>query len=164
MSVKKKNRHVSKSECLGKSRELIHYILILTRPRQFNEDGQQIQKPGLLGEGQPLQAFGYDMLTCGKRIHAACYDACRIYLKDAETLRARTELHQRAIDYCKSIMRMIDLCIFQYARNDKKKLRSFEHLARLVKLQLDSLYDRINRDKLIFEDKYKTPRRLHRGR
>lgn len=164
MSVKKKDRHVSKSESLGKSRELVNYILVLTRPREFDEDGKQIQKPGLLGEGQPLQAFGYDILTCGKRIHAACYDACGIYLKDAETLHSRTELHKRAIEYCKSLMRMIDLCIFQYARNNKKKRRSFEHLARLVKSQMDSLYDRMNRDKLIFEDKYKTPKIKRRGR
>ena len=109
MSVKKKDRHVSKRECLGKSRELMNYILVLTRPREFDKDGKQIQKPGLLGEGQPLQAFGYDILTCGKRIHAACYDACEIYLKDEESLEARTKLHKQAIKYCDSLFRIIIL-------------------------------------------------------
>ena len=40
MSVKKKDRHVSKCECLGKSRELMNYILVLTRPREFDKDGK----------------------------------------------------------------------------------------------------------------------------
>jgi len=40
MSVKKKDRHVSKRECLGKSRELMNYILVLTRPREFDKDGK----------------------------------------------------------------------------------------------------------------------------
>lgn len=164
MSVKKKDRHVSKRECLGKSRELMHYILTITRPREFDQDGKQVHKPGLLGEGQPLQAFGYDILTCGKRIHAACYDACEIYLQDEESLKARTQLHKQAIKYCDSLFRMIDLCIFQYAKNNKKKQRSFEHLARLVKAQKDSLYDRINRDKLIYEQKYQYPTIKRRGR
>ena len=164
MSVKKKDRHVSKRECLGKSRELMNYILVLTRPREFDKDGKQIQKPGLLGEGQPLQAFGYDILTCGKRIHAASYDACEIYLKDEESLEARTKLHKQAIKYCDSLFRIIDLCIFQYAKNNKKKRRSFECLARLVKAQKESLQDRLNRDKLIYEQKYEYPRLRRRGR
>lgn len=164
MSVKKKDRHVSKRECLGKSRELMNYILVLTRPREFDKDGKQIQKPGLLGEGQPLQAFGYDILTCGKRIHAACYDACEIYLKDEESLQARNELHRHAIKYCDSLFRLIDLCIFQYAKNNKKKRRSFECLARLVKAQKESLLDRLNRDRLIYEQQYKCPPMRRRGR
>ena len=164
MSVKKKDRHVSKRECLGKSRELMNYILILTRPREFDKDGKQIQKPGLLGEGQPLQAFGIDILTCGKRIHATCYDACEINLKDKQSLDDRTQLHRQAIRYCDSLFRIIDLCIFQYAKNNKKKRRSFEHLARLVKIQKDSLLDRINRDKLIYEQNYQRPIMKRRGR
>ena len=142
----------------------MNYILILTRPREFDKDGKQIQKPGLLGEGQPLQAFGYDILTCGKRIHAACYDACQIYLKDKETLQARTDLHKLAIIYCDRLFRMIDLCIFQYAKNNKKKRRSFECLARLVKAQKESLLDRLNRDKLIYEQRYQAPKMRRRGR
>lgn len=164
MSVKKKDRHVSKRECLGKSRELMNYILVLTRPREFDKDGKQIQKPGLLGEGQPLQAFGYDILTCGKRIHAACYDACEIYLKDEDSLQARNELHRHAIKYCDSLFRLIDLCIFQYAKTNKKKRRSFECLARLVKAQKESLLDRLNRDRLIYEQQYKRPPIKRRGR
>lgn len=164
MSVKKKDRHISKRECLSKSRELMNYILVITRPREFDQDGKQVHKPGLLGEGQPLQAFGYDILTCGKRIHAACYDACEIYLKDKESLDTRTQLHRQAIKYCDSLFRMIDLCIYQYAKNNKKKRRSFEHLARLVKAQKDSLFDRINRDKLIYEQEYQRPVMKRRGR
>lgn len=164
MSVKRKDRHVSKSESLGKSRELMNYILVLTRPREYNEDGKQIQKAGLLGEGQPLQAFGYDFIKCGKRIHAACYDACGIYLKDKDSLDRRTQLHSQAIELCKSMLRMIDLCIYQYAKSNTRKRKSFEYLARLVKAQKDSLHDRVNRDKLIYEDKYSAPKIKRRGR
>lgn len=80
MSVKTKDRHKSKRECLQKSRELVNYILVLTRPREFDEFGKQVKKPGLLGEGQPFQAFGLDIIKCGKGIHAACYQASEIYL------------------------------------------------------------------------------------
>lgn len=51
MSVKVKDRHLSKQDCLYKARELVGYILVLTRPREFDKDGKQICKPGLLGEG-----------------------------------------------------------------------------------------------------------------
>lgn len=164
MSVKKKDRHVSSREALGKSRELVNYLLILTRPREFNKDGKQIQRPGLLGEGQPLQAFGLDLLRCGKSIHAACYEASEIYLKDKESLKARNEYHRQAIKYCDSIFRQIDLCIYQYARNNKKKMRSFKHLAILTKNVKSSIQDRINRDKLIFEHEYTQPVLKRRGR
>lgn len=164
MSVKKKDRHISKGEALGKARELVSYTLILTRPRQFDENGKQIQKPGILGEGQPLQVFGIDIVTCAKRIHAACYEAYQINLKNEQTLIARNEYHLKAIEYCKSILRMIDFCINQYAKNNKKKRNSFEHLAHLTKIQIDCLQDRINRDKLIFEHNYKAPKIIRRGR
>ena len=164
MSVKKKDRHQSKRECLQKSRELVNYILILTRPREFNQDGKQIRKPGLLGEGQPLQAFGYDLLKCGKTIHAECYQACEIYLNSKSTLEQREEYHKKAIAYCDSLFRQIDLCIYQYALNNKKKRSSFEHLARLTKATKDSLQDRMNRDQLIYEHRY-SPQKVHkRGR
>lgn len=164
MSVKKKDRHVSKREALGKSRELMNYILILTRPHEFDQDGKQIHKPGILGEGQPLQAFGYDILKCGKAIHAACYQASEIYLKDSESLQERNKYHKQAIEYCDSIFRQLDLCIYQYARNNKKKMKSFRHCAMLVKSVKDSLYDRINRDKLIYEHKYHPQKMRRRGR
>lgn len=164
MSVKKKDRHVSKRESLEKSRELMNYILILTRPREFDQDGKQIHKPGLLGEGQPLQAFGYDILKCGKAIHAACYQASEIYLNSSETLKMRNNYHKQALEYCDSIFRQLDLCIYQYARNNKKKRNSFEHCARLVKAVKESIYDRINRDKLIYEHKYQPHKMLRRGR
>lgn len=142
MSVKVKDRHLSKQDCLYKARELVGYILVLTRPREFDKDGKQICKPGLLGEGQPLQAFGYDIIKCGKGIHACCYEACKINLKDKETLTKRNEYHNKAIEYCDSIFRQIDLCIYQYAQNSKKKRRSFEHLARLTKKVKESIQDR----------------------
>lgn len=140
MSVKVKDRHVSKRECLQKSRVLMDYILVLTRPREFDKDGKQIHKPGLLGEGQPLQAFGIDLLKCGKGIHAACYQAAEIYLNSEDTLKARNKYHEQALAYCDSILRQVDLCIFQYARTNKKKRNSFEHLARLCYDLKKSLY------------------------
>ncbi len=164
MSVKKKDRHVSRREALGKSRELVNQILIITRPREFDKDGKQIHKPGLLGEGQPLQAFGYDLLKCGKGIHAACYQASEIYLKDKESLEARNKYHRQAIEYCDSIFRQIDLCIYQYAKNNKSKRRSFEYLARLTKNTKESIQDRVNRDKLIFQHKYTPQQSFRRGR
>lgn len=44
MSVKVKDRHISKQHCLYKARELMGYILILTRPREFDKDGVHIDK------------------------------------------------------------------------------------------------------------------------
>lgn len=164
MSVKVKDRHLSKQDCLYKARELVGYILVLTRPREFDKDGKQICKPRLLGEGQPLQAFGYDIIKCGKGIHACCYEACKINLKDKETLTKRNEYHNKAIEYCDSIFRQIDLCIYQYAQNSKKKRRSFEHLARLTKKVKESIQDRKNRDKLIVEHRYSAPKTHRRGR
>lgn len=165
MSVRKKDRHVSKREALGKSRELMNYILILTRPREFDKDGQQIQRPGLLGEGQPFQAFGLDIIKCGKGIHAACYQASLINLKeDKSSLDSRNKYHKLAIEYCDSIFRQIDLCIYQYAKNNKKKRNSFEHLARLTKATKESIQDRINRDQLMYEHKYKAIKSYRRGR
>lgn len=164
MSVKVKDRHVSKQECLGLSRNLVSQILILVRPREFDKDGKQIQKPGILGEGQPLQAFGLDILRCGKAIHANCYQACDIYLKDKETLKQRTEFHKEAIKYCDSILRQLDLCIFEYGKNNKKKRHSFEYVARLTYKVKRSLQDRLNRDVLIYQHNYTGGTHYRRGR
>lgn len=98
MSVKVKDRHISKQECLEKSRKLMEYILILIRPAEYDKDGNMIKKPGLLGVGQPLQAFGYDLIKCGKNIHTSCYETCNIYLKDKETLTKRNDYHNKAIE------------------------------------------------------------------
>ncbi len=114
MSVKKKDRHISKSECLNQTRVLIQFIMVLTRPRIDHDDGTTT-KPGILGEGQPYIAFGADLFKCGKAIHANCYQALEIYLKDEDTLESRRKYFKTAIEYCDSIMRLIDLCIFQYA-------------------------------------------------
>lgn len=154
MSVKKKDRHISKNDCLMQARELIKYLLILIRPREFDKDGKQIQKPGILGEGQPLQAFGIDLFTCGKRIHGACYQASRIYLKNEDTLKQRVEFYQQALEYCNAILRLLDLCIYTYGANSKKKRKSFEHCTRLTVAAKRSIQERINRDKLIYQHCY----------
>ena len=164
MSVRKKDRHVSMNEALGKSRELMNYILILTRPREFDKDGKQICKPGILGEGQPLQAFGYDILKCGKSIHAACYQASKLYLNSGKRLEERNKYHKQAIEMCDCIFRQLDLCIYQYARNSKKKRRSFAYCSQLTKIVKDSIQDRMNRDKLIYEHKYHPQPMRRRGR
>lgn len=154
MAVKKKDRSVSKNDVLNKSRVLTEYTLVLTRPREFDKDGKQIQKPGKLGEGQPLQAFGLDILKCGKGIHAACFQASKIYLKDEESLKARRQLYEKALEYCRVIFQEVDLCIFTYAKNNKEKRKSFAHLAYLTKQMKDSIDDRINCDQLIYNHEY----------
>ncbi len=154
MSVKKKDRHPSKNDCIGMSRRLVEQILILTRPREFNKDGKQIKRPGLLGEGQPLQAFGLDILRCGKSIHASCCQGCKIYLKDKDTLDKRKKYFTNAIEYCDSILRQLDLCIFVYANNSKKKRKSFEYVCRLAYGVKQIIQDRLNRDKLIYLHQY----------
>ncbi len=164
MSVKVKDRHVSHNACLEDARRLVEQILVLTRPREFDKDGKQITKPGLLGEGQPLQAFGIDILRCGKSIHALCYEASRIYLKDEDTLERRKKFYKQAVEHCSSILRQLDLCIFIYAKNSKHKRRSFEYISRLTYALKNSIQDRINRDKLIYEHNYSTGPHLRRGR
>lgn len=154
MSVRKKDRHVSSKESLEKSRALVNYILTLTRPRKFDSRGKQIQKPGILGEGQPYTAFGLDILNCGKKIHAACYQGVRIHLKDIDTLTQRRKYLKKGVEYCDTILRLTDLCIYQYALNSNKKMRSFNHLAELTRDVKTSLQDRINRDNLIYEQFY----------
>lgn len=164
MSVKVKDRHVSHNACLEDARKLVEQILVLTRPREFDKDGKQRTKPGLLGEGQPLQAFGLDILKCGKCIHAACYEASKVYLKNEETLEKRRKFYKQAIEYCNSILRQLDLCIFTYARNSKHKRRSFEYICRLTYALKISIQDRMNRDKLIYEHNYSTSPSVRRGR
>lgn len=154
MSVKKKDRHYANNDPLNHARKLMDYILILTRPRQFDENGEKIKKAGWLGEGQPLQAFGIDFLSLSKKIHAKCYNACHTTLKNKETLDYRTEQLRKALEYCDSIYRQLDYCIFHYGSNNKKKYRSFTHCARLVKELKDAIYTRLNKDKLIYEQKY----------
>ena len=113
MSVRKKDRHQANDEPLEFSRRLTHQALILTHAREFNEKGEQIRRPGILAEGQPFFAFGKDCLDLSKRIHAKCYEALSIKLKDEESLKQRTELHKQAVEYCKSILRLMDLCIYE---------------------------------------------------
>lgn len=72
MAVKKVDRKLARLEPLYKARDLFNYILTLTRPAEYNQDGKRIRCSGILGEGQPLQVFGYDIITCGKKIHANC--------------------------------------------------------------------------------------------
>ena len=154
MAVKKKDRSVSKNDVLNKARSLVMYTLVLIHPREFDKDGKQIRKPGILGEGQPLQAFGLDIFKCGRRIHAACYQASKIYLKDEQTLKARRELYDQALENCRVIFQLIDLCIVAYAQNNKAKRRSFAHLGYLTKEVKDAVDDRKNRDILIYNHEY----------
>lgn len=164
MSVKKKDRHVSKQECLNKSRYLIDYILILVRPSEYNKDGKKIRKAGILGQGQPFQVFGLDLIKCGKALHSNCYKACQIYLKDKITLETRNKYHKQALEYCDYIFQQVDLCIFQYAQNNKSKMKSFKHLSRLTYDVKQSILDRMNRDKLIYEGNYIDKKTFRRGR
>jgi predicted metal-binding transcription factor (methanogenesis marker protein 9) len=82
MSVKKKDRYVSKLETLEKSRTLMDYLLTLTRPTEYDDTGKQIMKAGLLGEGQAFTIFGADMVKCGKMIHSCCYQATQLNLNE----------------------------------------------------------------------------------
>jgi len=150
------------NEPLGKSRTLINQILLLTHPREFDSQGKQTRKPGLLGEGQAFQAFGLDILNCGKRLHAACYQAGKTTLRDKESFELRTQHHKDALAYCDSIFRLLDICTFQYASKSQKKKKSFFHVAKLTKDVKSSIQDRMNRDKLIYENKYIAPKRNYR--
>ena len=155
MSVKKKDRHVSKQEATQKSRKLVHQLLIITRPEMYDKTGKVIRKAGLLGKGQPFQVFGLEILHLAKLIHSYCYQASQINLKDKATLDKRNEYHKKALEQCYSILRQLDLCIFEYAQKSKKKRKSFGYVAYLTSDTVSSIQDRLNRDKLIYEQGYK---------
>lgn len=150
MSVKKKDRHLSRSDCLNLARKLVSQVMTLTRPAVENDDGT-VTKPGILGTGQAFSAFGADLLRSAKAVHANCYQAVDIYIKDAETLTRRNEFFKKAIDQCDSILRQIDLCIYQYARHNKKKRKSFKFVAKLTHIMKDGIYTRMNLDNLILQ-------------
>lgn len=150
MSVKKKDRHLSRSECLNLARKLIMQVMIVTRPAIVEDDGKVI-KPGILGTGQAYSAFGADLLRSAKAVHANCYQAVQIYIRDADTLKQRNEFFKKALDQCDSMLRQLDLCIFQYARKNKKKQRSFAYIASLIKDMKDGIYTRMNLDNLILQ-------------
>ncbi len=164
MSVKKKDRHKSNKEPLEKSRKLVEQILILVRQAEYDRTGKRIQKAGILGEGQPLQVFGLDLIRTGKRLHAECYEGCNTYLRDKKTLKIRSRYFREAIECCDNIYRQIDLCISQYGKTSNKKRRSFEYLARLNREVKMSLQDRLNRDNLIYQHVYKKETTHRRGR
>ena len=150
MSVKKKDRHLSRSECLNRSRKLVQQTLILTRPVIVNDDGTTT-KPGILGSGQPYYAFGIDLFNNAKAIHANCYQAVDIYIKDQESLDTRNKFFKKALNYCDSVLRLLDLCIFQYGQTNQKKMRSFLFVAQLTKSIKDSIYERMNLDNMILQ-------------
>lgn len=150
MSVKKKDRHLSRSECLNLARNLTMQVMTITRPAIQTDDGKII-KPGILGTGQAFTAFGADLLRSAKAVHANCYQAVQIYIKDAETLRQRNEFFKKAIEQCDSMLRQLDLCIFQYARKNKKKRKSFAYVAKLVFDAKQGMYTRMNLDNLILQ-------------
>lgn len=151
MSVKTKDRHLSRSECLNDSRKLVQQILILVRPAISNEDGSFV-KAGILGSGQAFQMFGNDMFNCAKRIHGNCYQAVDIYIKTQEDLDKRNQYFKTALEYCDSIMRLLDLCIFLYAKKNKRKMRSFSYVAKLTKEVKTSIYERMNLDNMILQN------------
>lgn len=154
MAVRKKDRHQAKTECVQKANELVNYILVLVRPREFDYKGKQLCRPGILGEGQAFSAFGSDILTAGKAIHGLCYEGCNTYLHDEESLLQRRKFFERAIRQCDAIFRLIDMCCYQYGRTNRNKMRSFQHLAQLNKGVKITLLDRMNRDNLIYQQKY----------
>ena len=98
MSVKVKDRHISKQHCLYKARDLMGYILVLTRPREFDKDGKQICNLDCLERVNLFRRFGLDIIKCGKGIHACCYEASKINLKDKDTLTRRNEYHNKPLN------------------------------------------------------------------
>ena len=150
MSVKKKDRHLSRSECLNRARKLVLQVMILVRPIIQNDDGS-VTKPGILGTPMAFQSFGNDILKCAKNVHAECYQAVEIYIKTPEDLNNRNSHFKQAIEYCDSILRLLDLCIFQYARNNKRKRKSFAFVAFLAKNVKDGIYQRMNLDNMILQ-------------
>lgn len=102
MAVKKVDRKLARLEPLYKARDLFNYILTLTHPAEYDKDGKRTRRSGILGEGQPLQVFGY----CGKKINTNS----EIRLKNKETLEAKDKYHKEAIQYCDCILRLVDLC------------------------------------------------------
>ncbi len=150
MSVKKKDRHLSRSECLNRARILVHQVMILTRPMIINDDGTKT-KPGILGDGQAFQSFGSDLLRSAKAIHAYCYRGVDIYIKTKEDLDKRNEYFKKAIEQCDSILRLLDLCIFQYARKNKRKMRSFAYVCQLSKNVKSGIQERMNLDNMILQ-------------
>lgn len=83
MAVKKVDRKLARLEPLYKARELFNYILAITHPAEYDKDGKRTRRSEILGEGQPLQIFGYDIITCSRKIHANCYED-RYCLKELE--------------------------------------------------------------------------------
>lgn len=125
--------------------------MTVTRPYIENDDGTHM-KPGILGTGQAYYAFGIDLLRSAKAVHANCYQAVDIYIKDAETLAARNEFFKKAIEQCDSMLRQLDLCIYQYARKNKKKRRSLGFVCKLIFDMKNGIYTRMNLDNLILQN------------
>ena len=153
MAVKAKNRHQARNDCLSKCRIVMHQSLILTRPPIYNAKGKLVRRAGKLGVGQPFQIFGVDIVRCIKTAHGACYEASKIHLRDKETLTQRITLHEKAIEQLRSILRQLDFCIFEYGTS-KDKRKSFNYMGKITNEAISSIYDRINRDNLIYKQKY----------
>nr|DAQ93893.1 MAG TPA: hypothetical protein [Caudoviricetes sp.] len=154
MSVRKKDRHQSKNDYLNDARKLVHQVLILVRPYQELDDGSHI-KPGILGNPYYYSAFGADILKCAKNAHGYAFSASLINLKNKKTLVERADYFNKSIRYCDSILRQLDLCIYEYGLNNKKKNKSFKYVAKLTYKLKQNLLDRINRDNLIYSQRYK---------
>ena len=153
MSVKKKDRHLAKNDSLNHTRKLINQVLILTRPYQKFPDGTCI-KPGILGNPQYFQMFGANIVKYSKLIHTNVYLGIKTKLKNKESLEKRKEYFTNALNYCDIVLQDLDLCIYNYAQNNKKKKKSFEYVANLTYTVKKSLKDRINRDKILYDRYY----------
>jgi len=124
--------------------------MILTRPA-LEHDGGSRTKPGILGYGQPYTAFGADLFRTAERIHANCYQANSIFIKCKADMDKRNEYFKTAIDLCDSILRILDLCIYQYALNNKKKRKSFNYVAKLTWELKKCIYERKRLDNFILQ-------------
>lgn len=146
ISVNKNKRHKAKKDYLNPARALLRQTLIITRPK----NGEK--KASVLGGVQSFSTFGADIVNAAKDVHKQCYDASQIYLKDERTFNKRLEHFNKAIDDCDDILRMLDFCIIEYGTTTKKR-NSLFYVAKLTRTAKFEIQDRINRDKLILEDK-----------
>lgn len=153
LAVKKKDRKLAKNDSLNHSRRLVNQVLIITRPRQQNPDGTY-SKPGILGNPHHFQVFGANIIKFAKLVHLNTQLGHQIKIKDEKTYLQRKEYFTNAINYCDVVLQDLDLCIFHYASNNKKKRKSLEYVAKLTYTTKQSLYDRINRDKMIYNTHY----------
>lgn len=161
ISVKKNKRKASKTECLLKARELVYYVLTITKPRIQQEDGKYT-KAGVLGTTYFYHAFGNDLFESSKAVHANALAALDIRFKNKKQYEQRRAYLERAVQYCNSMLRVIDLCKFEPNLQSKRRRKAVNHLANLVYETKKKLNYRIENDRDIFQNqqsgKYKRKR------